>query len=564
MTALNRTDIVMLDAYARAGDRHGYYSYLASFGDGYAGLARDVVTGHTLSGYVANNYMETAFRERGISVTPDLMNRVGIELMREDLKVRQDEVKIGKSGLNLDSNIIAEYHRSVFEKFSGGKVGLEAWTAGQPLKDALAAGAATGDYTKANQEFRYIQEHPWCYGIEQVGKHSFQDGIGTQWGTWVQRNTIGFIQYLARGGEILDTAVEAGAIPFQPPFYPFQGTLIDTSARTGQNYSFADVPINGSVQFLEDGKAGSNGASKSQLDVTRPGNSSFGNDYGDGNLPGNGTGFSVSAGNSVTTGFGSGLFGDATSGLSGLFGDATSALGNLLGSGNYSLGFVDNGFVFNANFGYQGQNINLPDFGKPVLPFDGGGSESGIGFNSLGDLGRMFGGLWSDVKSVFSSVGNFFDNIFGGIGDFFSSIFPVALDLNGDGVQLTPVTSSNTYFDMAGDGYQHLTAWAAPGDALLAYDANNDGKIDQQNEIDFTQWDPTATSDMQALRDVFDTNHDGKLSASDAKFSQFKLIVSNADGSTVATPIDGTAGRLNQCNSQTRVKKSRFTYLNAA
>jgi hypothetical protein len=141
-----------------------------------------------------------------------------------------------------------------------------------------------------------------------------------------------------------------------------------------------------------------------------------------------------------------------------------------------------------------------------------GSNALGLAF-SLGDLGRMAQGFWSDTKALFSSIGNFFDNIFGGIGDFFSDLFPVALDLNGDGVQLTPVTSSNTFFDMAGDGYQHLTAWAAPGDALLAYDANNDGKIDQQNEIDFTQWDPTATSDMQALRDVFDTNHDGKLSA---------------------------------------------------
>lgn len=38
--------------------------------------------------------------------------------------------------------------------------------------------------------------------------------------------------------------------------------------------------------------------------------------------------------------------------------------------------------------GLSRQNINLPDFGKPVLPFDGGGSQGGIGFNSLGDLGR--------------------------------------------------------------------------------------------------------------------------------------------------------------------------------
>ena len=57
---------------------------------------------------------------------------------------------------------------------------------------------------------------------------------------------------------------------------------------------------------------------------------------------------------------------------------------------------------------------------------------------------------------------------------------------------------------MRGDGYQHRTTRAGAGNAVLAYDANNDGKIDQQNEIVFTEWDPTATSDTRALRDVFD------------------------------------------------------------
>ena len=46
------------------------------------------------------------------------------------------------------------------------------------------------------------------------------------------------------------------------------------------------------------------------------------------------------------------------------------------------------------------------------------------------------------------------------------------------------------------------------------------------------QWDPTASSDMAALRDVFDTNHDGKLDAGDAGFASFKLTVTNADGTT--------------------------------
>jgi hypothetical protein len=59
---------------------------------------------------------------------------------------------------------------------------------------------------------------------------------------------------------------------------------------------------------------------------------------------------------------------------------------------------------------------------------------------------------------------------------------------------------------------------------------------------------------MQALEDVFDTNHDGKLDAGDAAFSQFKLMVTNADGTTSVetlaqagiTSIDLNANSVNQ------------------
>jgi hypothetical protein len=98
------------------------------------------------------------------------------------------------------------------------------------------------------------------------------------------------------------------------------------------------------------------------------------------------------------------------------------------------------------------------------------------------------------------------------------------LDLSGKGINITPLSSSNVFYDMAGDFYQHHTAWAGAGSAMLVFDTNNDGKITQRNQVVFTDWDPTATSDMQALRDVFDSNHDGKLDASDAKFSRCKVI----------------------------------------
>ena len=43
-----------------------------------------------------------------------------------------------------------------------------------------------------------------------------------------------------------------------------------------------------------------------------------------------------------------------------------------------------------------------------------------------------------------------------------------------------------------------------------------------------------AITGVQALRDVFDSNGDGVFNASDAKLAQFKVIVTNAEGSTTA------------------------------
>ena len=97
----------------------------------------------------------------------------------------------------------------------------------------------------------------------------------------------------------------------------------------------------------------------------------------------------------------------------------------------------------------------------------GSASADGVGFNSLADLGRQAQSLVSDASNAFSTIVNFFSSAASSVGKFFRGLFsPVALDLNGDGVQLTPATEGNKFFDMAGDGYQHLTAWTAAGDAI--------------------------------------------------------------------------------------------------
>jgi hypothetical protein len=85
---------------------------------------------------------------------------------------------------------------------------------------------------------------------------------------------------------------------------------------------------------------------------------------------------------------------------------------------------------------------------------------------------------------------------------------------------------------MAGDGLEHHTAWAGAGDGVLVLDLNNTGAISQRDQVDFTAWDPTAKTDMQALLDVFDTNHDGELDSDDADWSDFKVMVTNIDGTT--------------------------------
>ena len=96
---------------------------------------------------------------------------------------------------------------------------------------------------------------------------------------------------------------------------------------------------------------------------------------------------------------------------------------------------------------------------------------------------------------------------------------------------MTPRSSSNMFLAMANDGYQQRVAMPDAGEGLLVYDPSG-GAITQANQTEFTLWDPTAANDMQALEDVFDTNHDGVLNASDSSFGNFRILVTNANGTT--------------------------------
>ena len=157
----------------------------------------------------------------------------------------------------------------------------------------------------------------------------------------------------------------------------------------------------------------------------------------------------------------------------------------------------------------------------------------------------------SAVSSIASSIASIFsggstDNS-GGDGGGDGGGNPVILDLAGTGIKIAPLSSSNTYYDMAGDGYQHRTAWAGAGNGVLVLDLAGNGQITQRNQIVFTDWDPTAKTDLQALADVFDTNHNGLLDAGDAQFANLLKcgrILSRSRHRWYASSSSGASGPL--------------------
>jgi Ca2+-binding RTX toxin-like protein len=113
---------------------------------------------------------------------------------------------------------------------------------------------------------------------------------------------------------------------------------------------------------------------------------------------------------------------------------------------------------------------------------------------------------------------------------------PIALDLDGDGVELIGKEDSRAYFDVKGDGFRHNIGWVSGHDAMLAIDNNGDGKIDQATELSFAlRTASTTDTDLEALGTEFDTNHDGKVDASDARFADLRVWQDkNGDGVTDA------------------------------
>lgn len=99
--------------------------------------------------------------------------------------------------------------------------------------------------------------------------------------------------------------------------------------------------------------------------------------------------------------------------------------------------------------------------------------------------------------------------------------FPVALDLDGDGIELRSVHGSRIA-SVEADGTISRVGWLGQDDGFLALDRNGDGTIDRIGEISFIGDVEGAKSDLEGLA-AYDSNGDGKLDASDKRFGEFRV-----------------------------------------
>jgi Ca2+-binding RTX toxin-like protein len=149
--------------------------------------------------------------------------------------------------------------------------------------------------------------------------------------------------------------------------------------------------------------------------------------------------------------------------------------------------------------------------------------------------------------------GNYGDWLGDKLGDLFKTINrdntyriqrydPLALDLDGDGLETVASNKlAGALFDGDADGIRTASGWIKADDGLLVLDRNDNGIIDDGAEL---FGDSTVLANGQkaahgfaALADL-DSNGDGKVDASDARFAELKVWRDlNQDGASSADEL---------------------------
>ncbi|HEY0024466.1 MAG TPA: calcium-binding protein, partial [Longimicrobium sp.] len=123
------------------------------------------------------------------------------------------------------------------------------------------------------------------------------------------------------------------------------------------------------------------------------------------------------------------------------------------------------------------------------------------------------------------------DNILDSLTDALRGLFaplrdPLALDLDGDGIETIGTDGSVVMFDHDADGVKTGTGWLTGDDAWLVLDKNGNGVIDTGRElfgVDTVLANGTTAADGFAALREHDVNQDGVVNTADGVFSQLRL-----------------------------------------
>jgi VCBS repeat-containing protein len=203
---------------------------------------------------------------------------------------------------------------------------------------------------------------------------------------------------------------------------------------------------------------------------------------------------------------------------------------------------VDN--VINSNSAYH---IFGDIMGVPIKDFDGviePGLDTGLEY-ILEHYGKDFPPPQALLDNFLKAMLDFFfspanaDEInpltsdsFTAAQNFIQKSDPLTLDLDNDGIETVPPSSTNPIlFDHDGDGVKSGTGWIKPDDGFLVLDRNGNGTIDDGTEL-FGDSTPVldangnvtgqAVDGFDALAQQ-DSNGDGVVSSSDAHFADLRV-----------------------------------------
>jgi hypothetical protein len=179
--------------------------------------------------------------------------------------------------------------------------------------------------------------------------------------------------------------------------------------------------------------------------------------------------------------------------------------------------------------------------GSALLPLYATGPAGAIIAGSLTLLAGILGGIGGEAMA--HQIADFFS----AAQHFVQRRDPLTLDLDGDGIETIPPSSTNPIlFDHDGDGVKSGTGWIKPDDGFLVLDRNGNGTIDDGTELfgDSTPLLDTAGNVTGKAVDGFDalaqqdSNGDGVVNSSDANWNNLRVWQDlNQDGISQANEL---------------------------